>query len=128
MTSSDLWERRYRYLESQLEAMLISTERSLRALEEKVLEASSDTPDLPRIRSLRIEDRVLTCVVDGADLEFRFMATIGGETALDTGYQRRNSVRIMVPDAEEARVLVRSRFAPDHVSSYATSLTRPTHG
>lgn len=110
--SEDLWERRYRNLEHQLEALLRRTERKLYELEE-VISAQSARLNKVNIDHVTIDKHgTLTCVADGPDLEYRFLLTMGHLALKDTGFQRSNSISLRQPGQLTVEVSVRSAGAP----------------
>lgn len=107
MAEPGLWERRYRYLETQLEAVLRYTQRRMAQLEEESAMAASGAAE-PHIRDLAAGDHVVFCTADGIDLEYRFFVTLGRQTLHDTGFTRLNSVGLKTPGALRVEVQVRS--------------------
>lgn len=120
--TADRWEARYRSLESEIESILRHTQRRLAILEAGQSLPPGD-PGTPRIRSLgQVRPGVVCCVADGADLEYRFFVTIGGQSLLDTGFTPLNSVTLIHPGALTVAVQVRSRARPGVPASEVLAL------
>lgn len=119
--NDDIWQRRYRDLERQIEHLLINVAASMKALEKDKPQVSkppvSENGTRPKILKVvkvgHAESPYVYCVANGANMEYRFEFFSNKQVVQDTGYIRLNSSIINRENTgitDSCRVTVKADF------------------